>query len=171
MKIGFYIDAKIGDSVVALPAMRAIKHAYPQSKLFVFTNEIGCNLYAPLLWIDQIEYFKNLDQISSLNLDYLISSNDDKNMITKLKHCKIKTIITYLKFYNLFDPQIKSIFKSYRFKPQNAKQNCLDLVNCFVLFHFQNLNSQKFKTVNCKHFPTTNNILQIFSRPSLNKKL
>ena len=132
MKIGFYIDARIGDSVVVLPALRALRQSYPQSKLYVFTNAIGHNLYSPLPWIDSVMIFESIEQVSSLELDYLISSNCDQKTIQKLKNSTARKILTYLKPYNLLDFRIKSTFTSYRCKPQSAKQNALDLVNLII---------------------------------------
>lgn len=127
MKVGFYIDAKIGDSVVALPAMRAIKQI--NAKLYVFTHQIGYNLYSPLSWIDGVFCSKDPKHISNFNLDFLISSNSDQNTLSNLKKSNAKKLITYLKLYHLFDFRIKSTFISSRCKPQHQKQNLLDLVN------------------------------------------
>lgn len=128
MRIGFYIDARIGDSIVAIPAIRAIKQVYPSCFLCIFTNEVSLNLYQALPWIDQMLLYQNPMQISHFNLNYLISSNCDKHTISTLKQSNAQKIITYLKPYNLFDFRIKSTFISYKFKPQSEKQNLLDLV-------------------------------------------
>lgn len=149
MKVGFYIDAKIGDSVVALPAMRAIKQINISNKLYIFTNKIGCNLYAPLSWIDGVFYYENPDQISNFNLDFLISSNSDQNTLSNLKKSNAKKLITYLKLYHLFDFRIKSTFISSRCKPQHQKQNLLDLVNLIspLPIKLQEIKEHKLQTL------------------------
>lgn len=129
MNIGFYINARVGDSTIALPAFRAIKMAFPSCKFYIFTNSIGYNLYSSIPWIDEVLLFENIEQISNYFLDYLISSNCDKKTITNFKKSNAKKIITYRKFYNLFDPRIRTTFISYRLKPQSQKKNLIDLVN------------------------------------------
>lgn len=131
MNIGYYINARIGDSVVALPSICAIKLIYPQCKLFVWTNSIGVNLFSNIQAIDQVFEISDelIQQINSLSLTYLISSNSDQNTISHLKTSNAKKIITYLKPYNLFDFRIKTAFRSYRIQKNSEKQNLLNLTN------------------------------------------
>lgn len=168
MKIGFYICAKIGDSVVALPAMRAIKQMNAFNQLYIFTNQIGYNLYSPLSWIDGVFCYENPEQISSFSLDFLISSNSDQNTLSNLKKSNAKKIITYLKLYHLFDFRVKSTFISSRFKPQNQKQNLLDLVNLIspLRIKLQEIGEHKLQTL-----PHHKEKIQAFLTPAQKPKI
>lgn len=128
--IGFYIDSKIGDSVVALPAIYALKTLHPNAKLYIFCNPITQNLYAPFDWITQIILIDEnlIANLNALNLDFLISTNSDQNTITHLKKSNAKKIFTYLKPYNLFDPRVKTLFANIIIKPQNIKKTLLELI-------------------------------------------
>lgn len=128
--IGFYIDSKIGDSVVALPAIYALKTLHPNAKLYIFCNPITQNLYAPFDWIEEMILIdKNLiSHINERKVDILISSNADKNTIYYLKESNTPLIYTFLKPYNLFDSRLKLLFANLITKPQTIKQTLLDLV-------------------------------------------
>ncbi|RDU71848.1 glycosyltransferase family 9 protein [Helicobacter brantae] len=130
MQIGFYIDSKIGDSVVALPAIYGIKTLYPKCKLYIFCNPITQNLYSPFEWIDEIILIDEnlIPTLNSLHLDFLFSSNSDKNTITYLKTSNAKKLVTYLKPYNLFDFRVKTLFANLITKPQSIKKTLIDLV-------------------------------------------
>lgn len=54
MNLAFHKIDRLGDNVVALKAIYAIKSLYPQVKLSVLTNSLGKNLYTPLEFIDKI---------------------------------------------------------------------------------------------------------------------
>ena len=128
--IGFYIDSKIGDSVVALPAIYSLKTLHPNSKLYIFCNPITQNLYSPFEWIEELVVIDKhlISHIDEKKLDCLISSNADKNTINYLKTSKTPILYTFLKPYNLFDPRIKTLFANLITKPQSIKKTLFDLV-------------------------------------------
>lgn len=128
--IGVYINSKIGDSVVALPAIYTLKTLHPNAKLYIFCNSITQNLYSPFDWITQMILIDEnlISHLNALNLDFLISTNSDKNTITYLKKSNAKKIFTYLKPYNLFDSRIKTLFANIIVKPQNIKKTLLELI-------------------------------------------
>lgn len=128
--IGFYIDSKIGDSVVALSAIYTLKTLHPNAKLYIFCNPITQNLYSPFEWIDKMILIDEnlISYINALTLDFLISSNADKNTINSLKKSNAKKIFTYLKPYNLFDTRVKTLFANLITKPQSIKKTLFELV-------------------------------------------
>lgn len=129
--IGYYIDSKVGDSVVALPAIYALKTLHPRCKLYIFCNPITQNLYSPFEWIDEIILIDKalISHIDERRLDFLISSNSDKNTISYLKTSNAKKIITYLKPYNLLDFRVKTLFANLITKPQSIKKTLIDLIH------------------------------------------
>lgn len=128
--IGFYIDSKIGDSVVALPAIYTLKHIHPHARLYIFCNSITQNLYAPFEWIEKCILIQKdiIHSINHYNLDFLISSNADKNTIEYLKKSNVPTIYTFLKPYNIFDSRLKLLFANLITKPQSIRKTLIDLV-------------------------------------------
>lgn len=127
--VGFYIDSKIGDSVVALPAIYALKTLHPQAKLYIFCNAITKNLYSPFDWIEALILIDSnlIAHINECQLDFLVSSNADKNTIEYLKTSKTPIIYTFLKPYNLFDTRIKTLFANLITKPQSIKKTLFEL--------------------------------------------
>ncbi|RDU69947.1 lipopolysaccharide heptosyltransferase family protein [Helicobacter cholecystus] len=128
--IGYYIDSKIGDSVVALPAIYGLKTLHPQAKLYIFCNTLTQNLYSPFDWIEEIVLIDQhiISHINERKLDFLVSSNTDRNTICCLKKSNVPLIYTFLKPYNLFDPRLKLLFANIITKPQTIKKTLLDLV-------------------------------------------
>lgn len=128
--IGYYIDSKIGDSVIALPAIYALKTLHPQAKLYIFCNAITKNLYSPFEWIEEIVLIDEnlISHINERNLDILISSNADKNTIHYLKESSVPLIYTFLKPYNVFDSRLRLLFANLITKPQTIKETLIDLV-------------------------------------------
>lgn len=128
--VGYYIDSKIGDSVVALPAIYALKTLHPQAKLYVFCNTITQNLYSPFDWIEEIVLIDKhlITHINEKKLDILVSGNADKNTIHSFKKSNVPLIYTFLKPYAIFDPRLKLLFANIITKPQTIRQTLLDLV-------------------------------------------
>lgn len=115
---------------MALPALYALKALHPNARLYIFCNSITQNLYSPFDWITQMILIdKNLiSHIDDIKLDFLISSNADKNTIHYLKSSNAKKIFTFLKPYNLFDKRVKTLFANLITKPQSIKKTLFELV-------------------------------------------
>lgn len=107
MKIGYYICAKVGDSVIAISSLYAIKQYFPECKLYLFTNVIGKSFYQTFSWIDSIVLVDHLSHIPDYQLDFLISTDCTRKTKAKFRNIKCK-IITFTKFHNFFNPQFKT---------------------------------------------------------------
>lgn len=162
--IGVYIDSKIGDSVVALPAIYALKTLHPDAKLYIFCNSITQNLYSPFDWITQMILIDEnlISHLNALNLDFLISTNSDKNTITYLKKSNAKKIFTYLKPYNLFDRRVKTLFANLITKPQSIKKTLFELV---WLTHIKGSKKPHFYTPKLQVFEHNKNFISSFLSP------
>ncbi|WP_104697330.1 MULTISPECIES: glycosyltransferase family 9 protein [unclassified Helicobacter] len=110
MKIGYYICGKVGDSVVAISSLYAIKKYFPECELYVFTNTTGKFFYQTFSWIDFIILVDQLPHIPDCHLDFFISTDSTKDTKIKLQKTIKCKILTFSKLHNLFDFQFKTTF-------------------------------------------------------------
>ena len=129
--IAFYRCNKLGDNIVAIPALYLTKKLYPNAKFVVITNEIGANLYKNFDFIDEIVLYdggENLPQIiDKINADVLILSHRTSKLIILASQSKCPLIITWLHLKSLILPRFRH--PKYLTKGKRRMlQSCIDLV-------------------------------------------
>ena len=123
MTILFHRAIKIGDNVVAIRAMYAIKCLFPNANLIVATNHIGANLYANLPFIDTLLNLEaNPNAIYELkSIDYFIITHRIAANIAFAKSTNAKKIIIRAHLQSLLLPNFINDFNFFnRFRPESA---------------------------------------------------
>lgn len=120
----FHRAIAVGDNVVAIKAMLMLKKMYPKSKLIVYTNNIGENLYRNLPFIDSI--IKDLSQDLG-QIDYFFVTHRTKENIAIAKQTNARKIITKAYLHTLFCHRfINSFLLNTKHQPES--KNLLHLV-------------------------------------------
>ena len=123
MTILFHRAIKIGDNVVAIRAMYAIKCLFPNANLIVATNHIGANLYANLPFIDTLLNLEaNPNAIYAIkSIDYFIATHRITANIALAKSTNAKKIIIRAHLRSLLLPNFINDFNFFnRFRPESA---------------------------------------------------
>lgn len=142
LKIGFYRDALIGDNLVSIPAMYAIKALYPSCKLVVYTNSIGIELYSGYEFIDELVDMDALTHegiqahINSWGFDYFILTQANRWRCKLINATNAKTILSLLSLGSIFRPKFRTLFISRNLNPTPQYQRMLKLVRQIDPKHF-----------------------------------
>lgn len=129
MTILLHRAVKIGDNVVAIKAIYAIKALYPTAHLIVATNAIGTNLYANLPFIDTlINVDTNPNAIYDIqNIDFFIITHRISAIIALAKSTNAKKIIVRAHLRTLLSPRFINDF-NFMPKSRPESENILRLV-------------------------------------------
>lgn len=146
MNIGFYRAGLVGDNVVVLHAIYALRHLYRDSKIVVYTNSLdgggGVNLYAQFDFIDSIIDIDSMDKdclisnINKGNFDVFILTQQNRNKCSLLAHTTCKRIITFTTFTNIFKRRFETIFMPRRFNLEPQYKRMLRLVRKIDSKHY-----------------------------------
>ncbi|RDU69946.1 lipopolysaccharide heptosyltransferase family protein [Helicobacter cholecystus] len=134
MKVGFYRNALIGDTLVALRAIYSIKALYPHCKLVVYTNDIGIEIYQDFDFIDELfnlnthSYEQTLEHINLLEFDEFILTQPIKTPCNLLAKSNVKRIISLLSPRNFYRLKFHNIFISRNFNSTPQYKRLLRLV-------------------------------------------
>ena len=129
MTILFHRAIKIGDNVVAIRAIYAIKALFPSANLIVATNNIGANLYANLPFIDTLLNVEaNPNAICAIpNIDFFIITHRITANIALAKATNAKKIIIRAHLSTLCYPRFINDFNfSTKMRPES--ENLLRIV-------------------------------------------
>ncbi|MGX2983706.1 glycosyltransferase family 9 protein [Helicobacter sp. 23-1045] len=129
MTILLHRAIKIGDNVVAIRAIYAIKALFPSANLIVATNNIGANLYANLPFIDNLLNVEaNPNAIYDIpNIDFFISTHRNTANIAIAKATNAKKIIIRAHLLTLLSPRFINDYNfSTKMRPES--DNLLRLV-------------------------------------------
>lgn len=126
MNIGIYKAGLIGDNIVALHGIYAIKALFPAAKLIVYTNAFGINLYKNFSFIDILINVENLDSselisdIDSRNFSHFLLTQPNRAKARLMLKTKLRKIITFRTFYTFINQRFKTIFfsRNYSNVPQ-----------------------------------------------------
>ena len=129
MTILFHRVNKIGDNVVAIRAIYAIKALFPSANLIVATNNIGANLYANLPFIDTLLNVEaNPNAICAIpNIDFFIITHRIGANIALAKATNAKKIIIRAHLSTLCSPRFINDF-NFTTKMRTESENLLRLV-------------------------------------------
>lgn len=142
LKIGFYRDALIGDNLVALNAIYAIKSLYPDCTLVVYTNSIGMELYEQFSFIDELFNMQTCSKaeiqkhINSHCFDYIILTQANRWRCTLLNQTNCKKVISLLSLGSIFKLKFHTIFISRNLSSTPQYQRLLKLVREINPKHF-----------------------------------
>lgn len=134
LKIGFYRNALIGDNLVALPAIYALKALYPKCKLVVYTNDIGMELYKDFEFIDELfdlsshNFEETLKHINAYEFDEFILTQPIKTPCDMLGKSNAKRIISLLSPRNFYRKRFHNIFISRNLSSTPQYKRLLKLV-------------------------------------------
>lgn len=134
MKIGFYRDALIGDNLVSINAMYAIKALYPNCQLVVYTNSIGIELYAQYSFIDELFNLERSSpedlkaHINSYHFDFFILTQANRWRCKLINQTNAKEVISLLSLGSIFKPKFHTLFISRNFSHIPQYQRMLLLV-------------------------------------------
>lgn len=107
-KIAYYRNLFIGDSIIALDSIYAIKALYPSAFLVVYTGDIGVRIFSKFDFIDEIINIQNLSKeqiiknIDSKEFDYLILTQPNRRHTSIVSASNAKVIISYAMWHNIF---------------------------------------------------------------------
>ena len=136
--IAFHRANKVGDNVVAIKALYALKMLYPDFKLMVLTNGVGEALYRHLGFIDylfDIDKSAEMAKVREIELEFLIITHKCPPNIALAKSLNARKIIMYAHAYNLFAPRFQVIFPR-GIKSHHESENLLYLVRAINKAHF-----------------------------------
>lgn len=142
MKIGFYRDALIGDNLVALNAIYALKALYPRCTLVVYTNNIGIELYSQFTFIDELFNLSThtngevLDHMNCFCFDYFILTQANRWRCGLVNQSNAKKIISLLSLGSILKPKFQTIFISRNLSPTPQYMRLLRLVREIDRVHF-----------------------------------
>lgn len=134
MQIGFYRDALIGDNLVSIPAMYAIKAIYPQCTLIVYTNSIGMELYEQYDFIDVLFNMQTQSKeaikahINSYKFDFFILTQANRWRCKLINQTNAKVVISLLSLGSIFKTKFRTLFISRNFSSLSQHQRMLRLV-------------------------------------------
>lgn len=121
MNIGFYRAGLIGDNIVVLHAIYALRYLYKDANIVVYTNSVGgkgIDLYKQFTFIDSmvdVESMSNEMLINNINLnnfDVFILTQPNRSKCKLLAQTTCKRIITFMTFTNSLIIRFESIFVS-----------------------------------------------------------
>ncbi|RDU54560.1 glycosyltransferase family 9 protein [Helicobacter sp. MIT 01-3238] len=107
-KIAYYRNLFIGDSIIALDSIYAIKALYPSAFLVVYTGDIGVRIFSKFDFIDEIVNIQNLSKeqiiksLDSFAFDYLILTQPNRRHTSIASASNAKVIISYAMWHNIF---------------------------------------------------------------------
>ena len=129
MTILLHRAIKVGDNVVAIKAIYALKMLYPHANLIIATNAIGANLYANLPFIDTLLNVEaNPSAIYTIpNIDFFIITHRTKANIALAKRTNARKIITQAHLHSLHSPRFINDF-NFTTKLRPESENLLRLV-------------------------------------------
>lgn len=137
MNIGFYRAGLIGDNIVVLHAIYALRHLYKDSKIIVYTNSCGgggVTLYAQFEFIDSIINIESMDNenliknINANNFDIFILTQPNRAKCRLLAQTTCKRIITFMTFANSLNYRFESVFIPKHLNHTPQYQRMLQLV-------------------------------------------
>ncbi|ETD24873.1 glycosyltransferase family 9 protein [Helicobacter macacae] len=117
-KIAYYRNLFIGDSIIALDSMYAIKALYPSAFLVVYTGDIGVRIFSKFDFIDEIVNIQNLSKeqiiksLDSFAFDYLILTQPNRRHTSIASASNAKVIISYAMWHNIFRRFLGNIFST-----------------------------------------------------------
>lgn len=175
MNIGFYRDALIGDNLVSINAMYAIKVLYPHCKLIVYTNSIGIELYAQYSFIDELF---NLNQsspeeikahINSHMFDFFILTQANRWRCKLINESNAKKVISLLSLGSAFKSKFQTLFISRNFSSIPQYQRMLLLVREIDPSHFDaKIEEIDFSPIRLRTQESHKNFIQAFLAPYAN---
>ena len=116
LKIAYYRKLFIGDCIIALDSIYAIKALYPQAHLCVYTGDIGQKIFGAFSFIDEIINIQHLHKndivksIDSKNFDYLILTQPNRLHTSIASKSNAKVIISFMMWHNIFRRFLASVF-------------------------------------------------------------
>ncbi|RDU60193.1 glycosyltransferase family 9 protein [Helicobacter sp. MIT 14-3879] len=143
MTIGFYRAGLIGDNVIALHGIYAIKFLYPQSKLVVYTNVFGINLYGQfdfidsLINIDSMQEQQLIREINTRTFDCFLLTQPNRAKCKMISQTNAKRIITFRTLRNFIQPRFETVFISRNFSNIPQYQRILMLVRKIDSKHYK----------------------------------
>lgn len=115
--IGFErLHSQVGDCVISVKALYALSVLYPESKIIVFTSQMGKNLFKNYNFIHQIIVVDTstnrennfLNALLKYKIDILLLLHRTSWKIRIAKLSKIPKVITEMHMHTLFSKQFKS---------------------------------------------------------------
>lgn len=121
-KIAYYRNLFIGDSIIALDSIYAIKALYPSAFLVVYTGDIGVRIFSKFDFIDEIVNIQNLSKeqiiksLDSFAFDYLILTQPNRRHTSIASASNAKVVISYAMWHNIFRRFWGNIFSKVFYK-------------------------------------------------------
>ena len=118
LSFGFYRAGLIGDNVVVLHGIYALRHLYPTALLVVYTNGFGLNIYGQFDFIDElvgIEAYSDealIEDIDSRNFDCFILSQPNRAKCRLLSRTNCKRLISLATLATVLSPRFETVFIS-----------------------------------------------------------
>ncbi|WP_300898859.1 glycosyltransferase family 9 protein [uncultured Helicobacter sp.] len=116
MNIGFYRASLIGDNMVALYGIYAMKCLHPDATLIVYTNAYGINLYSQFHFIDvlidvgEMSEKTLIEDINSRNFALFILTQSNRAACHIFKQTNIKRIITFMTRWSFAKQRFDTVY-------------------------------------------------------------
>ena len=147
----------IGDTILSIRALYALKKLYPDSKVVLFANKNSANLFRNMEFIDEIVKVNDIgtsdglpEALNTAHLDLLILTRRTSERIRIAKRSNAKKIITRLHAHTLFSPRFTCpLF--FRSRNHHESWQCLNLVRMIDKKHFdENIDKIDFRGARLK---------------------
>lgn len=146
-KIAYYRNLFIGDSIIALDSICAIKALYPNAHLCVFCGDIGEQIFAPFRFIDEIINIQNLSkkeiikELDFREFDYLILTQPNRKHTSIASTSNAKVVISFMMWHNIFrrvfgKREFRRVFYSRSFSQTPNYKRLLSLVRAIDTKHY-----------------------------------
>lgn len=143
--IALFRSALIGDNIVALHAIYAIKYLYPDSHLVIYTNSIGNELFSGFDFINEIINTDNynsislIEHINNYKFDYFILTQCNRKQCDFINSSNAKVIISFLTSGSIFKNRFKTIFIPRNINKLAQYQRILKLTRLIDKKHYDKL--------------------------------
>lgn len=170
MTIIFHRVNKIGDNIVAIRAIYAIKALFPSANLIVATNNIGANLYANLPFIDTLLNVEaNPNAICAIpNIDFFIITHRITANIALAKATNAKKIIIRAHLSTLHSPRFINDY-NFNTKSRAESENLLRLVRLIDKRIFDSkIKSVDFNNAKLRFIKENSDFVEVFLEQNAN---
>lgn len=141
---GYGMNFGLGDALVDLKVLYAIKQLYPNDELVYYYPQTALSLFSKIAFIDTIIDSRStlLDEIRAMNPDIFITIRRKGSFFRYLKTLRFKKAIVLPHFMSFFSRTLTTPFPFFRGKK-----------------HFSDIHLKLVRAINPKHYDT--NIAQI----------
>lgn len=139
--IAFYRAGFIGDNVIALRALYALCTLYKQTRIVVYTNTEGMQIFGKLSGVECIDSSafsksKLIAHINSYAFEYFLLTQPNRWRCALVSATNAKTIITFATLSNIWNKRFKKVLFSRAFSRIPYHKALMQLVRSIDAKHY-----------------------------------